>query len=30
MRLAQPAVRSASPKVGSGLKCFCDYILSSN
>lgn len=26
MRLAVPAVRSASPRVGSGLSSFCDYL----
>ena len=28
MRLAIPAVRSASPRVGAGLKGFCDYMAS--
>jgi hypothetical protein len=30
MRLAEPAVRSASPKVGDGVRGFCDYVLSNN
>ncbi len=28
MRVAIPAVRSASPRVGSGLSSFCDYLAS--
>jgi len=28
MRMALPAVRSASPRVGSGLSAFCDYLTS--
>ena len=28
MRVAVPAVRSASPRVGSGLSAFCDYLSS--
>jgi len=30
MRQAEPTVRRASPKVGDGLKSFCDYVLSYN
>jgi hypothetical protein len=28
MRLAEPAVRAASPRVGAGLQGFCDYVSS--
>ncbi len=30
MRMAEPTVRRASPKIGDGLKGFCDYVLSNN
>jgi hypothetical protein len=30
MRLAEPAVRGASPRVGAGLKGFCDYVQGGN